>query len=1096
MADNNTKMNISYSIRAIDRFSRVHDKLERQLRNVERMADRATADEEINIGADTKEAQRKITELDARMEGIERNTVDINANTRGAYRSLMNLENAVALATRDRTINIDVDGSSATSGARRVRRSINSIPRRIHVTATGNWQKFRNDIRRTADAMRDFDEVIGSIGFGFLISMLSTVGTHATVAAGGIGAIASSLVSAGLGTAGFAAVAIPSISNVVDGYNDLKDAYEAVEEASNEEERAEAIEELEALTGEYTDTQLESISAINDFSNAFSDFQSQFEPQILGMFNDSLVILMDLLHRLEPAIQGVTDTAEGLIDSLEQNIEAEDMQAFFDWVNDTAGPYLDNLTKAVGNFIVGFLNMMVAFDPLAQSFMDGFLDMSESFRDWSSTLDENQSFQDFISFVQEHTPTVLSLIGNMIDTLINFGIAAAPVATRILELADSFFEWIAGILETNQWLAQLITTVTFGYGVFRMFYLPIKVIVSLLKPLITLVRNSGEAFKKLGGIVGKATPFLKKILSWIARFIPVIGPVISIVMLLADVIFGNWEAIANFTQEVWGMMPDWITGPLESIWSGVTTVFGGIKDFIFGSTAEAAESVDTNFNQMNTSVNNTLPQMDSTTSTHFGNMDSTTSTHTGNMASTSATNLGKMDSNFNTNFSTMESTVDTSFLTMNSYAQDRLSSMYSTTSSQLGNMESDFSGKLPSMDSLVDSNFSSMDFSVEDYMDNISSTTFEDLDGMETDFSTSLSNIDTDVNTNFADMDSSISGYMSDISSTVDTELSTVGTGFSQSLTQLNKATSASFKSMAQTIKSGMNQVNQSISQGWTLAIKSTRSSTSTINSTAHTQFSAMYRGVNSYMRQANSTVRSNWNSAVSYLRSISLYSTGANVMQGFINGINSRRSGLISAVSSAANAAVRAANRRLKIHSPSRVFQQIGEYTGDGFINGIQRSEKGVEKSSGELAAKAIHTVSHTAAVVSAVGESAFESAGKAIGESFADALVDETIPAIMQVVTMVTHASSVINVLRKSISRSPCASTGYLGGKAVKSPGYNGSASEQGRSLTQRREDERPIVVEVPVYLNGRQIAKASAEDMSEVQKRRENTREKFRG
>lgn len=68
-----------------------------------------------------------------------------------------------------------------------------------------------------------------------------------------------------------------------------------------------------------------------------------------------------------------------------------------------------------------------------------------------------------------------------------------------------------------------------------------------------------------------------------------------------------------------------------------------------------------------------------------------------------------------------------------------------------------------------------------------------------------------------------------------------------------------------------------------------------------------------------------------------SLYYDGLNMAKGLENGIRVGKSGVVSAVEEMCNAAVRAARTKLDIHSPSRVFSRIGEYTAEGFGQGYE---------------------------------------------------------------------------------------------------------------------------------------------------------------
>ena len=75
-------------------------------------------------------------------------------------------------------------------------------------------------------------------------------------------------------------------------------------------------------------------------------------------------------------------------------------------------------------------------------------------------------------------------------------------------------------------------------------------------------------------------------------------------------------------------------------------------------------------------------------------------------------------------------------------------------------------------------------------------------------------------------------------------------------------------------------------------------------------------------------------------LRAVSVsdfQSVGLNLAGGFANGISAGRSAVINASTSMAQAAIDAARSTLDINSPSKVFREIGKYTSEGFLLGME---------------------------------------------------------------------------------------------------------------------------------------------------------------
>ncbi len=96
-------------------------------------------------------------------------------------------------------------------------------------------------------------------------------------------------------------------------------------------------------------------------------------------------------------------------------------------------------------------------------------------------------------------------------------------------------------------------------------------------------------------------------------------------------------------------------------------------------------------------------------------------------------------------------------------------------------------------------------------------------------------------------------------------------------------------------------------------------------------------------MSATGASVGTNVRSAVNAsLNGSTLRSAGVNTMSGLTAGINAGRSGVISAMRSAARAAVNAAKSELKIHSPSQVFEdEVGVMTMRGWGRGVLKESK-----------------------------------------------------------------------------------------------------------------------------------------------------------
>ena len=120
--------------------------------------------------------------------------------------------------------------------------------------------------------------------------------------------------------------------------------------------------------------------------------------------------------------------------------------------------------------------------------------------------------------------------------------------------------------------------------------------------------------------------------------------------------------------------------------------------------------------------------------------------------------------------------------------------------------------------------------------------------------------------------------------------------------------------------------------------------------SVAKTMMSNLLRAVVSNIKQVPTNVRNFMNQAVNVIKGINLVQIGKSMIQGLINGIKSMGSSVVGAIGSVVKSAVSSAKKALGINSPSRVFRQIGDDTGEGLVLGLKDKETDVIKASKRL--------------------------------------------------------------------------------------------------------------------------------------------------
>lgn len=107
---------------------------------------------------------------------------------------------------------------------------------------------------------------------------------------------------------------------------------------------------------------------------------------------------------------------------------------------------------------------------------------------------------------------------------------------------------------------------------------------------------------------------------------------------------------------------------------------------------------------------------------------------------------------------------------------------------------------------------------------------------------------------------------------------------------------------------------------------------------------------------------------AIQTIKDINLVEVGENMIQGLINGIKNMISKVKEAIGSVVSTVTSGIKKALKIESPSKVMEEMGEYTAEGFAVGIKGSLKEVERQTSAMARIPVEASTPTATASNSV--------------------------------------------------------------------------------------------------------------------------------
>lgn len=197
-----------------------------------------------------------------------------------------------------------------------------------------------------------------------------------------------------------------------------------------------------------------------------------------------------------------------------------------------------------------------------------------------------------------------------------------------------------------------------------------------------------------------------------------------------------------------------------------------------------------------------------------------------------------------------------------------------------------------------------------------------------------------------------------------------IGDAFKSALDLISKLTGTNFDSIKTAIDKYMKMVSDIVKTVWDYIKNTFTNVLKLIKAIVTGDFEGMWKAVKAQMDNIKNTIKDIWDSVMTFFGGIDLKQIGIDIITGLIGGITSMAKNLIKSVTGVVDDAISGAKKLLGIKSPSTVFAQIGDDTGQGFINGIGSKIKAVADAGKKLAGAVIQPIGDYA-IPSAAGVS-----------------------------------------------------------------------------------------------------------------------------
>ncbi|MEK1830903.1 hypothetical protein AAAC51_23310 [Priestia megaterium] len=190
-------------------------------------------------------------------------------------------------------------------------------------------------------------------------------------------------------------------------------------------------------------------------------------------------------------------------------------------------------------------NLLQAFAPLGASFEESLVGMTQRFKEWSASLSQSQGFKTFIDYVKTNGPTLWNILTNVANTIVNVGVALAPLGSAVLKVAEGLTSFISKASSSKEVVLGLVA----GFSALKTG-LAIAVAVNTLTKAWALYR-AGATAAALAQL-GLNAAMLMSPTTWVIAGI-------AALIAIGVVLVRNWDTVKAKAQQLWAKFGSLIT---------------------------------------------------------------------------------------------------------------------------------------------------------------------------------------------------------------------------------------------------------------------------------------------------------------------------------------------------------------------------------------------------------------------------------------------------------------------------------------------------------------------------------------------------------